>query len=317
MTYARIIGTGGALPEKVVSNTDLEQLVDTSDEWIMKRVGISKRHVVEEGEMPIDLATKAAKQAIAAAGIQNSDIDLIVVGTSTPDNVMPSTACLLQDQLRVENCPAFDLNAACSGFVYATTVADKFIRAGDAKYALVVGMDALTRVVDWQDRSTCVLFGDGAGAVILKADDKPGIMATTLHANGKYKDMLHAASPLWSTIDRGSLKMAGTEVFRIAVTKLGDVVDEILEKSGLQKADIDWLVPHQANTRIIAATAKRLNLSMDKVILTIKDHGNTSAASIPLALNEAMLSGQIKPGQHVLFEAFGAGFTWGAMVVQF
>ena len=317
MSYSRIIGTGAALPDKVVSNEDIAALVDTSDEWIMKRVGISKRHVVEEGEMPINLATKAAKQAIQSAGISPADIELIIVGTSTPDNVMPSTACLLQEQLGVEECPAFDLNAACSGFIYAMTVADKFVKTGEAQYALVVGMDALTRVVDWQDRSTCVLFGDGAGAAVLKSDDRPGIIATTLHANGKYKDMLYAASPLWSDIGRGSLKMAGGEVFKIAVTKLGNVVDEILQKAGLEKKDIDWLIPHQANTRIIEATAKRLNLSMDKVILTIKDHGNTSAASIPLALRHAMEQHQIKPGQRVLFEAFGAGFTWGAMIVEF
>lgn len=211
MSYARIIGTGAALPDKVVSNQDLEQTIDTSHEWIMKRVGISKRHVIEEGEMPIDLASKAAKQAIKAAGIAADKIDLIIVGTSTPDNVMPSTACLLQNELGIEECPAFDLNAACSGFVYASSVADKFIRTGEAKYALVVGMDALTRVVDWQDRSTCVLFGDGAGAVVLKADTEPGILATALHANGKYKDLLYASSPLWSNDKREALKMAGSE----------------------------------------------------------------------------------------------------------
>lgn len=322
MSFSRFTGTGGYLPKRVLSNKDLEQLVDTSDEWIRARTGIEKRHIAAEDESTCDLAEHAARQAIDAAGISTADIDLIIVATTTPDLIFPSTACLLQQRLDIHGCAAFDIQAVCTGFVYALGVADKFIRTGAAQCALVVGAETLSRIIDWQDRATCVLFGDGAGAVILQAADEPGIMSTHLHADGNYQDLLRVPSGISlqpEAFSNGSayIEMQGNEVFRMAVNTLGRIVDETLAANNLEKSDVDWLVPHQANVRIIAATAKKLNMSMDHVVLTVNQHGNTSAASVPLALDVAVRDGRIKRGDLVLFEAFGGGFTWGSALARY
>lgn len=322
MKYAKIVGTGGYLPEKVLTNHDLEKMVDTSDEWITDRTGIKKRHIALDNETTCDLAEKAARQAIAAAGINPADIDLIIVATTTPDRIFPSTACLLQDRLDIHGCAAFDIQAVCTGFVYALSVADKFIRTNAAQCALVVGAETLSRIIDWTDRSTCVLFGDGAGAVILQASDEPGILSTHLHADGAYKELLTVPAgisehPELIKAGKAFVTMQGNEVFKMAVNTLGRIVDETLAANNLQQSDIDWLVPHQANIRIINATAKKLKIDMDHVVVTVHEHGNTSAASIPLALNEAVRDGRIKPGEIVLLEAFGGGFTWGSALIQF
>ena len=310
MIYSRIAGTGGYLPEKVITNTDLEAMVDTTDEWIRERTGIRKRHVVSEGESTCDLAEKAARRAMEAAGKSPEEIDLIVLATTTPDKNFPSTACLLQQRLDIHGGAAFDVQAVCTGFVYALGVADKFVRTGSSKCALVVGAESTSRIIDWTDRNTCVLFGDGAGAVVLEASDEPGIMSTHLHADGAYEELLHA--PL-----DGYLQMKGNEVFRMAVRTLGRIVDETLQANGLQKSDVDWLVPHQANIRIIQATARQLNMSMDHVVVTVAEHGNTSAASVPLALDAAVRDGRIKRGDTLLMEAFGGGFTWGSVLARY
>lgn len=322
MKYAKIVGTGGYLPEKVLTNHDLEKMVDTSDEWITDRTGIKKRHIALENETTCDLAEKAARQAIAAAGIKPADIDLIIVATTTPDRIFPSTACLLQDRLDIHGCAAFDIQAVCTGFVYALSVADKFIRTNAAKCALVIGAETLSRIVDWTDRSTCVLFGDGAGAVILQASDEQGILSTHLHADGAYKELLTVPAgvsehPEVLRAGKAFMTMQGNEVFKMAVNTLGRIVDETLEANHMQQSDIDWLVPHQANIRIITATAKKLKMDMDHVVVTVHEHGNTSAASIPLAFNEAVRDGRIKPGEIVLLEAFGGGFTWGSALIRF
>ena len=321
MKYARIIGTGGYLPEKVLTNADLEKIVDTSDEWIVTRTGIRERHIAAEGQTTCDLAEQAARQAMQRAGVSKDEIDLIIVATTTPDKVFPSTACLLQQRLDIHGCAAFDVQAVCTGFVYALGVADSFVRAGRATKALVIGAETLSRIVDWTDRTTCVLFGDGAGAVVLEAADEPGILSVHLHADGSYENLLHVPAGISSDYERlkrgeAHIEMKGNEVFRMAVNTLGRIVDETLEANQMQKSDIDWLVPHQANTRIIAATAKKLDMSMDNVVLTVDRHGNTSAASVPLALNEAVQDGRIQPGQTILMEAFGGGFTWGSVLAR-
>lgn len=320
MNYSRIVGTGGYLPEKVLTNHDLEQMVDTSDEWITERTGIKQRHIANTGETTCDLAEQAARKAIEAAGIGKDEIDLIIVATTTPDRVFPSTACLLQHRLDIHGCPAFDVQAVCTGFIYALGVADKFIRAGGVRNALVIGAETMSRVVDWTDRGTCVLFGDGAGAVVLQAGDEPGVLSTHLHADGQYSELLTVPGGVSRGYDEvagihGFVEMKGNEVFKMAVNTLGRIVDETLEANGLEKSDVDWLVPHQANTRIIAATARKLKMDMDHVVLTVQEHGNTSAASVPLALDVAVRDGRIKRGDTLLLEAFGGGFTWGSALV--
>ena len=320
--YSKIAGTGGYLPEKVLTNFDLEKMVETTDQWIVERTGISQRHVAADGETTSDLALKAAEKAIEAAGINNSDIDLIIVATTTPDRVFPSTACLLQEKLGISGCAAFDIQAVCTGFVYALGVADKFIKTNSAKCALVIGAETLSRIIDWKDRGTCVLFGDGAGAVILKASDEPGILSTHLHADGQYKDLLTVNGGISENAEllkegNAFIQMKGNEVFKTAVKTLGSIVDETLAANDMQKSDVDWLVPHQANIRIIAATAKKLRMSMDSVVTTVGQHGNTSAASIPLAFDVAVRDGRIKPGETILMEAFGGGFTWGSVLLKF
>ena len=322
-TYARIAGTGSYLPEKVLTNADLAEFVDTSDEWIVSRTGIRERHVAAEGETTGDLAYHAAVRALEAAGVDASELDLIVLGTTTPDLIFPSTACLLQHRLGANGCPAFDVNAACSGFIYALSVADKFIRSGAAKTALVVGAETLTRMLDWNDRSTCVLFGDGAGAVVLKADSESGILSTHLHADGGKKELLwnpvgvSAGFKLDEPNAGVKVMMTGNEVFKHAVKALDSVVEETLEANGLDRHEIDWLIPHQANLRIIEATAKRLDMPMDRVVVTVDKHGITSSGSVPLALDAAVREGKIQRGQLVLLEAFGGGFTWGSALLRY
>jgi len=320
--YARIIGTGRYLPEKVLTNADLEKMVDTSDQWIRDRTGIAQRHVAAEGQTTCDLAEEAARQAMEAAGLKPGDIDLLLVGTTTPDLVFPSTACLLQHRLGMAECGAFDINAACSGFIYALSVADQYIRNGTARNVLVVGAETLTRMLDWNDRGTCVLFGDGAGAAVLTADEEPGILSTHIHANGGYSDLLKVdvgVSRGFRAEARGGLavSMRGNEVFKVAVNTLGRIVDETLAANHLEKEDLDWLIPHQANLRIIQATARKLRMSMDQVVVTVDQHGNTSAASVPMALDVAVRSGRIQRGDKLLLEAFGGGFTWGAALIAY
>ena len=316
--YSRILGTGGYLPEKVLTNRDLEDIVDTTDQWIRERTGIRERHVVSGGETCCDLALAAGRNALEAAGVDARDIDLIVVATTTPDQVFPSTACLLQHRLGVGGFPAFDVQAVCTGFIYALSVADKFIRTGESRRALVVGAETMSRILNWQDRATCVLFGDGAGAVVLGSADEPGIISSHLSADGAFKDLLQVPHGIgMGRCEDPYIEMKGNEVFRMAVTTLGRIVDETLDANGMAKSDIDWLVPHQANTRIIQATAKKLDLSMDQVVVTVGEHGNTSAASIPLALDVAVRDGRIKRGETLIMEAFGGGFTWGSVLARF
>lgn len=322
MSYSRIIGTGGYLPEKALSNHDLEKMVDTSDQWIFERTGIRKRHIAAENETTCDLAEHAARDAIDAAGIKLEDVDLIIIATTTPDRVFPSTACLLQQRLGIHGCAAFDIQAVCTGFVYALGVADKFIRSGSHQCALVVGAETLSRIIDWTDRGTCILFGDGAGAVVLGASEEPGILSTHLHADGEYKDLLSTTGGIsegfTNNIDGSAyITMQGNEVFKMAVNTLGRIVDETLAANDMHKGDIDWLVPHQANIRIINATAKKLKMSMDRVVVTVQEHGNTSAASVPMALNEAVRDGRIKRGETIMLEAFGGGFTWGSALLRY
>jgi 3-oxoacyl-[acyl-carrier-protein] synthase-3 len=313
--YSRIAGTGGYLPEKILSNADLEKLVETSDQWILERTGISQRHIIADNETTSGMAEKAALKALEAAQVAPKDIELIIVGTVTPDRLFPSTACILQQRLGTGICPAFDLNAACAGFIYGLSIADQYIRSGAIKNALVIGVEAISRIVDWTDRTTCILFSDGAGAVVLKADKEPGIVATHLHADGRYKDLLYASNHIGELKEPAYIKMQGSEVFKLAVTSLGNIVDETLEKNNIDKSQIDWLIPHQANLRIIQATAKKLNLPMERVILTVKEQGNTSAASVPLALDHGVRDGRIKRGEMLLLEAFGAGFCWGSALI--
>lgn len=322
MIYSRIIGTGGYLPEKVLSNRDLEAMVETSDDWITDRTGIKERHIAADGETTCGLAHVAASAAMEAAGVGPADIDLVIVATTTPDRVFPSTACLLQQRLGIHGCAAFDVQAVCTGFIYALGIADKFIRSGSHRRALIVGAETLSRIVDWTDRTTCVLFGDGAGAVVLEASEEPGILSTHLHADGQYKDLLSTTGGVsegYANSSNGSahITMQGNEVFKMAVNTLGRIVDETLAANGMKKSDIDWLVPHQANIRIIAATAKKLKMPMERVVVTVQNHGNTSAASVPLALNEAVRDGRIQRGDTLLLEAFGGGFTWGSALLRY
>ncbi|RMD70215.1 MAG: ketoacyl-ACP synthase III [Gammaproteobacteria bacterium] len=318
MKHARITGTGSYLPEKVLTNADLERMVDTSDQWIVERTGIRRRHIAAPEEGACDLAEKAARRALRAAGVRTGEVDLIVVATTTPDRIFPSTACLLQERLHIHGAPAFDVQAVCTGFIYALGVAEKFIRTGAARCALVVGAEVLSRIVDWKDRSTCVLFGDGAGAVVLQADERPGILSTHLHADGRYKDLLMVPTGVAGGCDpqNAFIRMQGNDVFKIAVRTLGHIVDETLKANAMQTSDVQWLVPHQANHRIIQATAKKLKLPMERVIMTIEEHGNTSAASVPLALDVAVRDGRIREGDIILLEAFGGGFTWGSSLLR-
>lgn len=306
--HSKIIGTGGYLPLKILTNKDLESIVDTSDEWIFQRTGIKQRHIADDNETSSFMATQASIDAMQSANIKANDIDLIVVATTTPDQVFPSTACIVQNQLKIK-APAFDIQAACTGFIYALSIADNYIKTGMCKNILVVGSEKYSSLLDWGDRSTCVLFGDGAGAVVLSASSTHGIISSHIHADGIYNDLLN--------VQNNYIQMKGNEVFKIAVNTLGSLVDETLDKNNMEKKDIDWLIPHQANLRIIKATAKKLSMSMDQVVVTIDKHGNTSAASIPLALNEAVKDGRIKDDQVILLEAFGSGFTWGSVLLRY
>ncbi len=317
--YSKLIGTGSYLPAKVLTNFDLEKIVDTSHDWIVSRSGIVERHIAADDELTSDLALQASLQAIQAAGISAEEIDLVIVATTTPDQIFPSTACILQDKLGIRNHgAAFDMQAVCGGFVYAMNTADLYIRSGQARTALVVGAEVLSRILDWKDRTTCVLFGDGAGAVVLQASETPGIVSGKLHADGSHRGMLKAEGNISNGLVQGDpfIKMEGQAVFKFAVKVLSSVVEEVLEENRLQGSDIDWLVPHQANIRIMEATAKKLGLSMDNVIVTVATHGNTSAASIPLALDTAVRDGRIKAGQNIILEAVGGGFTWGAVLIK-
>jgi 3-oxoacyl-[acyl-carrier-protein] synthase-3 len=319
LTYSRILGTGSYLPARILTNADLEKLVETNDQWIVERTGIRERHIAAEGEFTSDLAAHAARAALEAAGVAVDDIDLLLVATTTPDLVFPSTACIVQSKLGMTNGrPAFDLQAVCSGFVYVLSVADQFIKTGAAKRALVIGAETLSRITDWNDRSNCILWGDGAGAVVLGASDEPGILATHIHADGRHKELLRTTTGASTGLHEPALmRMEGNAVFKMAVNTLDRIVDETLEANGLQKSDIDWLVPHQANIRIISATAKKLGMSMDNVVTTVAGHGNTSAASVPLAFDVAVRDGRIQRGQTVLMEAFGGGFTWGSVLLKY
>ena len=320
--YARITGVGACLPERIVTNAELEQKVDTTDAWIRARTGIAQRHVAADDETTCDLATKAARRALAASGRAAAEVDLILVATTTPDVIFPSTACLLQQRLGASGCPAFDIQAVCAGFIYALSVVDQFIKSGGAKCALVVGAETMTRLLDWTDRNTCVLFGDGAGAVLVEADNKPGILSTHIHADGRYQALLNVPAGISANYDqvkagRAFISMQGNEVFKVAVNTLGRIVEETLAANAMQKEELDWLVPHQANIRIITATAKKLDIGMDRVVLTIAEHGNTSAASVPLALEVAVRDGRIRAGETLLLEAFGGGFTWGSVLLKY
>jgi 3-oxoacyl-[acyl-carrier-protein] synthase III len=321
--YSRIAGTGSYLPEKILTNADLEKIVDTDDQWIRDRTGIEERHIAAEGETTSSMGVIAAQRAMEAADVSAADLDLIILGTTTPDFIFPSSACLIQEKLGALGIPAFDVNAACSGFVFALSVADKFIKSGSVKTALVVGSETLTRMVDWTDRKTCVLFGDGAGAVVLKADSETGILSTHLHADGSKKHLLYnpvgvsAGFKLDEPNAGVRVMMAGNDVFKYAVKALDSVVEETLLANGIDKSELDWLIPHQANLRIIEATAKRLQMPMERVIVTVDKHGNTSSGSVPLALDAAVRSGRIQRGQLVLLEAFGGGFTWGSALLRY
>lgn len=320
--YSRVMGTGGYLPEKILTNVDLEQMVETSDEWIRERTGIERRHIAAEGQTTCDLGYAASQKAIEMAQIDPQSIDLIIVATTTPDKIFPSTACLLQQRLGIKGCPAFDVQAVCSGFVYALSVADQFIKTGMSKCALVVGAETLSRITNWQDRNTCVLFGDGAGAVILQASNEAGILSTHIHADGEYEELLHVPSgpsklPQTDEVAERTMSMKGNEVFKVAVNTLSKIASETLEANQMQKEDLDWLVPHQANLRIINATARKLKLTAKQTVVTVNKHANTSSASIPLAFDEAVRDGRIQRGQVVLMEAFGGGFTWGSALMKY
>ncbi|MCX7112556.1 MAG: ketoacyl-ACP synthase III [Proteobacteria bacterium] len=319
--YSRIAGTGGYLPETVRTNYDIARMVDTTNEWILERTGISSRRIAAPHETASSMAEFASLQAIEASGGSAEDMDMIILATSSPDRVFPSTACLLQQRLNIRNCASFDVQAACSGFIFALSVADQYIRSGHAKRVLVVGSEINSRLVDWTDRTTCILFGDGAGAVVLEVSGEPGVMSTHISSEGRYKDLLYLPNPPREKSGCGDgeryIKMQGNDVFKIAVNTLGKIVDETLAANNLEKSDIDWLVPHQANIRIILATAKKLKLPMERVVCTIETQGNTSSASVPLAFNEAVRDGRIQRGQTVLMEAFGGGFAWGSALVRY
>ena len=314
MTFAKIAGTGSYLPKRILTNAELESMVETTDEWIVARTGIKERHIAAEGEFTSDLACQAAKNAIESAGINATDIDLIVVATTTPDKIFPSVATMVQNKLGIAGCPAFDVQAVCSGFIYALATANNFIKAANSKCALVIGAETFSRITDYTDRGNCILWGDGAGALILQASGEQGIVSTHLHADGSYENMLHVPR---RTDGADTVGMEGNPVFKMAVNTLDQIVDETLAANNMQKSDIDWLVPHQANIRILQATAKKLDMSMDRVVVTVDKHGNTSAASIPLALDTAVRDGRIKRGDVILMEAFGGGFTWGSALVKY
>lgn len=330
MIYPRIIGTGSCLPERILTNEELARDIDTSDDWIQERTGIRRRHLVADDQTTVDLAEGAARNALAAAGVEASTLDLIVVGTATPDRIYPSTACRLQARIGAQGCTAFDVQAVCTGFIYALGIAEKFVRARSAQRVLVIGADTHSRLLDWSDRSTCVLFGDGAGAVVLEASPIPGVLSTHLHADGSGESLLYVEGgtphgkvgiegPPDAKAPAGKARtmMKGKEVFRFAVRALGRIVEETLNANGIDQSRIDWLIPHQANIRIIEATTRQLGMPMDKVIVTVGEHGNTSAASVPLALDTAVRDGRIEPGQMLLLEAFGGGFTWGSALVRY
>ncbi|MFM1781767.1 MAG: 3-oxoacyl-[acyl-carrier-protein] synthase [Pseudomonadota bacterium] len=317
MIYSKIIGTGSYLPEKILSNHDLEKMLETTDEWITSRTGVKERHIASAYQYTSDLAVEASKKAIEASGIDAKKIDLIIVATTTPDKTFPSTACIVQTKLGLSLCPAFDIQAVCSGFIYGLSVADNFIKVGSAKCVLVIGAETMSRITDYSDRSNAILWGDGGGAVILEASNQPGILSTHIHADGAYEKLLHVPSGVSHQKGKSTIEMQGNQVFKIAVNTLDSIVDETLEANQLEKSDIDWLVPHQANIRILEATAKKLNMSMDRVIVTIDRHGNTSAASIPLALDTAIREHKIKRGERLLMEAFGGGFTWGSALIKY
>ncbi len=311
MINSRITGTGSYLPEKILTNEELAKSVDTTHDWIVERTGIHKRHIVADGQTTVDKAEQAARRALEAAKLEPNDIDLIIFATTTPDRIFPSSACLLQKKLGIHECPAFDVQAVCTGFIYALDIANRFIKTNGAKRALVIGSESMSKIVDWNDRGTCILFGDGAGAVVLEASEEAGILSTHIHADGDHDALLQVP------VGKKYLTMEGNDVFRMAVKTLGRIVDETLAANNLEKSDIDWLIPHQANIRIIKATAKKLGMNMDHVVVTVNEHGNTSAASVPLALDHAVRNGQIKPGELLLLEAFGGGFTWGSALVRF
>ena len=321
MIHSRIVGTGSHLPERILTNFDLEKMVDTTDEWIRTRTGIERRHIAADGETTVDLAEHAARRACEAAGIKPTDVDFIAFGTTTPDLVFPNCGTLLQGRLGCRGIPAFSVETACAGFMYALSIADKYVRCGDSKRALVVGAETLSRITDWSDRSTAILFADGAGAVVLTPSEEAGIVSTHLHSDGFYKDLLYCGSGVSKGFGESkplmSISMAGSEVFKVAVTTLGKAVDEALGVNGLGREDIDWLVPHQANIRIIQAMARKLDLPLERVVITVQDHGNTSAASVPMALDVAVRDGRIKRGDLLLLEAFGGGFTWGSALVRY
>lgn len=324
MIYSRITGTGSQLPERVMTNKDLEQFMDTNDEWIRDRTGIHERRVISKGETTATLAEAACRKAIEAAQVDPAEIDLFVLGTTTPDLIFPSTACLIQKNLGLGDCGAMDVNAACSGFLYALSVADKYIRCGDAKKVLVGGAETLTQLINWRKRETAVLFGDGAGAVVLEASTEPGILSTHIHADGRYADLLttdvgpsRGFAGMENNDGKPEISMRGNEVFKVAVRTLHRMVDETLGANNIDKSELDWLIPHQANYRIISATAKMLDMSMDQVVVTVDRHGNTSAASVPLALDEAVRDGRLQRGQLLLLEAFGGGFTWGSALIRY
>ena len=322
MTYSRIAGTGRYLPERILTNAEMETIVDTTDEWIRTRTGVERRHVCADDQTTSDMCIEAARIAIEDAGIEVSEIDMVITGTTTPDLIFPNVSTIIQHKLGIPACIAFSLEAACTGFIYALTTADKFIKAGEVKCALVIGAECITKLIDWTDRNTCVLFGDGAGAAIVKPSAEPGIISCHLGADGKYKDLLYYPVGQSSNLaaagtDAAKIMMAGNEVFKVAVKTLGGIAAETLEKAGVDKDELDWLIPHQANIRIIQATAKRLKMPMEKVILTVQDHGNTSAASVPMALDVAIRDGRVKRGQLILMEAFGGGFTWGSVLMRY
>jgi 3-oxoacyl-[acyl-carrier-protein] synthase III len=322
--YSRIVGTGSYLPEKVLTNADLEKMVETTSAWILERTGIERRHILGPDQSTLDMVEQAARRALEAANVSVAEVDLIALGTTSPAQLFPNTACLLQQRLGISGPPAIQIEAACTGFIYALSIADKFIRLGETKCALVIGAECISKLVDWSDRNTCVLFGDGAGAVVLKPSTEQGIISTHLHADGEFADLLfyptgpsRPHNPAVSPEKQKAIHMKGAEIFKIAVAKLSSVVDETLAANGLDKSAIDWLVPHQANLRIIQAIAKKLDLPAERVIVTVQDHGNTSAASVPLALDTGVRDGRIKRGDLLLFEAFGGGLTWGSALVRF
>jgi len=322
--YSKIIGTGSHLPEKVVTNQDLEKILDTDDQWIRDRTGIRERRISNDDEPTTVLAEHACRKALEAAETEADEIDLLIVGTTTPDLIFPSTACLVQKKIGLPNCGAMDVNAACSGFIYALSIADKYIRCGDAKKVLVCGAETLSKMINWNKRETAVLFGDGAGAVVLEASEEPGILSTHIHANGHHAELLSTSVGVSRGFDglkdndgKAEIQMKGNEVFKLAVRTLGRIVDETLAANDMDKSELDWLIPHQANLRIISATAKKLEMDMDRVVITVDRHGNTSSASVPLALDEAVRDGRIKRGDLLLLEAFGGGFTWGSALIKY